>query len=311
MSKKAQKTEEELAEELELETEVTEAASKDKNGPSADYEEADDEEGVVTEEEDEEEMEESIKVDFSDDLNALVEGTEGLTEGFKDKAATIFEAAVSAKFNEYKEALDEQFETRLQEETESVRSNIMEQVDDYLTYAVEQWIEENRIEVTNGIRTEIAEGFMTSLKNLFVENYMEVPESKVDLFEAVESKNSDLEEQLDEANSNLSKLQEEVETLYREKILAEASEDLAQTQAAKLEKLVEDIEFSDVKTFSKKVQTIKESYFNSTSKTIDLNEDNQTINSREEIVEEGNFGDDSISPQMKAYVQALSRTAKK
>lgn len=241
------------------------------------------------------------------DISRLIESEEGLSEEFKTKATFIFEAAVNLKVSEIESSLQEAYETRLLEETETIKSTLEEQVDNYLTYAVETWMEDNKVAIESSLRTQIAENFIGALKNVFVEHYVEVPESKVDLFDQIEKENSTLKEEAAKASRIADRLADRVDTLVREKIIYEASVGLADTQADKLKKLAEDIEFADEDTFSKKVETIKEFYLSSNSNVSDTtlteNADNSYF-STETIVEEDTS---DVSPEMKQYLNALSR----
>ena len=202
-----------------------------------------------------------LKVDFKADLNALVESEATLSEEFKAKTAVIFEAAVKAKLSEEIDRLEEAYQTELAEEIASTKADLVEKVDSYLNYVVETWMEENKLAVQAGLRTEIAETFMGKLKDLFVESYVEVPESKVDLIDELATANEELEENFNEAMAKSIALAEEVEGLKRAAIIREAARDLAETQVEKLKTLVEDVDFEDEETFASKVSTIKESYF--------------------------------------------------
>jgi hypothetical protein len=296
----------EAGEEEEEEEEVSEAKKSVKEMEHGDEEE-EQEEGAH---EDEEEEEEELKASYKEDLEVLVNSTEGLTEDFKDKATVIFEAAFTSKLREATEKLESEYEVKLTEETESIRTDLAEKVNSYLDYVVTEWVKENEVAIDAGLRSELTEDFMAALKTVFTENYIEVPESKVDLFEEVENKALELESQLQESTSVVSELKEQVEKLSREKILSEASENLATTQSVKLASLVEDVEFVDVDTFAKKVHTIKESYFSNKSEEKELNEENDEIIETKEIVEGGEDPLASLSPQMKKYHDSLSRLLK-
>lgn len=266
----------------------------------------------LTKEETDMEIEESNTQITSEDINQLIASEEGLTEEFKDKAAIIFEAAVSSKVNEIEATLSEQYETRLAEEVESVKSVLEEQVDSYLTYAVESWMEENKVAIESSLRTQLAENFISSLKNVFVENYVDVPDSKVDLFAQLETENSNLKEQTAKLNRIAESLADRVDTLVREQIVTEASAGLADTQVDRLKKLVEDVEFVDEATYRKKVATIKEFYLNGAQETEDTTLTEETDDSfvSTETIVEGESMDDNLSPEMKSYLTALSRMNK-
>lgn len=270
------------------------------------------EHGDEEDEEGEEEEEEELKASYKEDLDVLVNSTEGLTEDFKDKASIIFEAAFTSKLREATEKLESEYEVKLTEETESIRTDLAEKVNSYLDYVVTEWVKENEVAIDAGLRSELTEDFMSALKTVFTENYIEVPESKVDLYEEVEAKALELESQLQESTSAVAELKEQVEKLSREKILSEASENLATTQSVKLASLVEDVEFVDADTFAKKVKTIKESYFSNKSEEKELNEDNDEIIETKQIVEgeEKKEITDGLSPEMKKYHDSLSRLFK-
>ena len=202
-----------------------------------------------------------VDVDFKEDLNALVESEATLSDEFKAKTATIFEAAVNSKVTAEIERLEENYKTELEEELKSTREDLVEKVDSYLNYVVENWMEENKLAVETGLRTEIAEKFMNSLKDLFTESYIEVPESKVDLVDELSQEVTELEEALNASMAKAIQASDELETMKRNEVIREASKDLAETQVEKLAKLVGDITFEDEDTFAEKVKTVKESYF--------------------------------------------------
>ena len=204
--------------------------------------------------------------DFSDDLNALVESEATLSEEFKAKTAVIFEAAVKSKISEEVNRLETEYAEQLAEEVEATKSDLVEKVDSYLNYVVEQWMDDNKVAIQTGLRTEIAEGFMNKLKDVFTESYIEVPESKVDLVDELAEANEGLEAQVNEATAKAITLAEEVESFKRAAIIREASKDLADTQMEKLESLAESVDFDNEESFAQKVATLKESYFAKTDR---------------------------------------------
>ena len=238
-----------------------------------------------------------------EDLDLLISAEANLTEDFKAKASVLFEAAVSQKIVAEKARLEETYEQNLVEEVTEIRESLITKIDDYLNYVVESWVEENQIEVDSKLRTDIAEGFMSSLKNLFVESYIEVPAAKVDLFDELEKEASEVKENLEVATSEISTLSEKLEVLTREKIISESAKDLAATQVEKLKALTEEVEFVSEEAFAEKVATIKSSAFSSTSTEIVEDSDSET-----EVIVEGE-GDinENISKDMKNYLSALSR----
>ena len=201
------------------------------------------------------------QADFSSDLDALIESEATLSEEFKAKTAVIFEAAIKSKLAEEIDRLEDNYATELDEEVSATKADMVEKVDSYLNYVVEGWMEENKLAVQSGLRTEIAEKFMNSLKDLFTESYIEVPESKVDLVDELAEEVTELEEALNASTAKAIQVSEELEVMKRASVIREASKDLAETQVEKLAKLVENIDFEDEATFAEKVRTVKESYF--------------------------------------------------
>jgi len=271
---------------------------------------------LMAQDDDEEEVEESVDVnedetvakgstaesyDFEADLTALVSGDETLSEGFQEKAATIFEAAVKSKVSAEIDRLEEEYKVSLEEETADIKSTMIDKVDGYLNYVVERWMEENKLAVENGLRNEISESFMEALKGVFVEHYIEVPESKVDLVDDLANQVRELEETLTQETESNIRLNESVQAFQRAEIIAQASKGLAETEVEKLKGLVEEVDFEDAETFLKKVSTIKESYF---AKPIVQNtEEIEPMNEESEEVE--------LSASMARYSTAIKRTLNK
>lgn len=239
--------------------------------------------------------------DFSEDLNALVESEATLSEEFKAKTAVIFEAAVKSKLSEEIDRLESEYETQLAEEVSSIKTDLVEKVDSYLNYVVEQWMEDNALAIQNGLRTEIAEGFMGKLHDLFVESYVEVPDSKVDLIDELAADNEELEESYNDAVAKAMELAEELESYKRDAIIREASRDLAETQVAKLKSLVEDMDFVDEETFEAKVATVKESYFSKQTAQSVISEDMDF---------ETDVSEEDVSDVMAQYIQAIRKSQK-
>jgi len=237
--------------------------------------------------------------DFSDDLNALVESEATLSEDFKAKTAVIFEAAVKSKLSEEIDRLETEYAEQLAEEVEATKADLVEKVDSYLNYVVEQWMEDNKIAIQTGLRTEIAEGFMEKLKDVFQESYIEVPESKVDLVDELAEANEELEAQVNEATAKAMSLSEELESYKRAAVIREAAKDLAETQVEKLTSLAESIDFDNEKAFAQKVATLKESYFSKTKTADSIIED--TDDTSDEV---------EVSPMMEQYINALRKSNK-
>ena len=244
----------------------------------------------------------NYQVDFSDDLNAIMENEATLSEEFKEKTAVIFEAAIKSKLAEEIDRLEEKYNEELEAEINSTKEDLVEKVDSYLNYVVEGWMEENKLAVQTGLRTEIAENFMNNLKDLFTESYIEVPESKVDLVDDLADQVAELEESLNTTTASAIEMAEELEAYKRDAIIQEASRDLADTQVEKLKSLVNDIDFDNEETFAEKVATVKESYFAKT-KAVSESADFESDDEDGETVE--------VSGSMAQYISALNRTSKK
>lgn len=243
-----------------------------------------------------------IDGDFSEDLNALVESEATLSDEFKAKTAVIFEAAVKSKISTEINRLETEYAEQLAEEVSSTKNDLVEKVDSYLNYVVEQWMDDNKLAIQSGLRSEIAEGFMDKLKDLFVESYVEVPESKVDLVDELATANEELEEQYNEAVAKAMTISEELETYKREAIIREASKDLAETQVEKLTKLAESVEFESEEAFAAKVATLKESYFSQKTATSIIAEET-----------EDDTADNTVetSAAMESYLNAIRKTTNK
>jgi hypothetical protein len=254
----------------------------------------------------EEQVEETVETVISEeqvqeDLKALVESEANLSEEFKEKTATLFNVAVSARLSEEKLKLEEKYISELAEEVEGIRSELVEKIDGYLNYVVEQWMEQNELAVETGLRAEIAESFMAQLQQVFVEHYIAVPEGKEDLIDDLASKVDELEEQLQSSTEKSVKLAEEVETLRRAEIVREASEGLATTEAEKLAGLVESIDAEDAEDFAKKVAIVKEAHFTKSATVSESQEQHEDTSLTEET---------TTSPRMAAYLSAISRSVK-
>ena len=243
----------------------------------------------------------NYKTDFGTDLNALINDEATLSEEFKDKASIIFEAAINSKLADEVDRLEEKYNEELTEAIESQKSELVEKVDSYLGYVVEQWMEDNKVAIQSGLRTEIAENFMNGMKDLFTESYIEVPESKVDLVDELAETVDELEDKLNKTTAQAIQMQETLEGYQRDTIIRDNSRDLAETQVEKLKTLVADIDFEDEETFNKKVATVKESYFTK-----------KTTAGTEEVdgTEEGETPAE-VSDSMNQYLTALKTQIKK
>ena len=245
---------------------------------------------------------------YAEDLKVLADSEQELTEGFKAKVATLFEGAIANRVVEIKESLEAQYENDLQEEVGYIRESLVTKIDDYLSYVVETWIEENQEFVDNKLRTDITENFMKALQGVFTEHYIEVPDSKVDLVDQLSEEVASVKESLVDVEEKNVALAEELESLHREKILSEATTDLASTQVAKLSSLIEEVDFVDADTFASKVAVIKEGFFSdSDSKEEEVITESSDSTNVKTIVEGEIDPNSKLSGDMQRYISTLSR----
>ena len=246
---------------------------------------------------------EDLDLDVKEDMDAIMNGEE-LSEDFKTKPATIFEAAVSAKVisevNQRVDALEEEFKKEIQEAKEEYKSNMSEKVDGYLNYVVEEWMKENELAVERGIRSELVEDFMTGLKNLFQEHYIDIPEEKVDLVDDLFEKVEDLEKQLDETVNNSVEMKKELAEYKKQETLREVSEELADTEKEKLQKLSEGVDYEDSEQYKEKLEVIKENYFPKGEDTPQPLTEEVENNESDELVED-------VDASVSFYANALKR----
>ena len=245
-----------------------------------------------------EEVKEELKIDVSEDVAALVNGEE-LSEEFKTKAATIFEAAVVTRVKQEVAKLEEEFDTKLAEQVESIKEGMVEKVDGYLNYVVEQWMTDNELALENGMKAEIMESFVSGMKGLFEQHYIDVPAEKfdvlADLQEEAEFTKAKLDEQL-AANVELTK---KINEMTRMSTIAEASSGMADTDVEKFNALAEELSFEDIESFKTKLQTIKENYFGKKSTVVESVVTDEPVQLTEETK--------AVDPVMAHYLRALGR----
>ena len=240
-------------------------------------------------------------VDFGEDLDLIVSEEATLSDGFRDKAGAIFEAAYKSKVSAEIDRLESEYAQNLESEVNDLNESLVNKVDSYLNYVVENWVKENEVAIEQGLRTEIAEQFMDSLQSVFKEHYIEVPEGKADLIDDLADQVAELEEQLNKTTEDNIGLHEKAQSFERADIVRRQSSGLAETEAEKLASLVEDIDFDDAETFEMKVKTVKESYFEKeVSESVD--ESDALVGEEEPLVESSNL--------MNAYTQAISKHIK-
>ena len=243
--------------------------------------------------------------DLRKDIDSVFAADTNLSEEFKTQASKIFEAAVIARVNNEVEALTTELTEQNAAEFEILKEGLVEKVDSYLNYVIEQWMKDNEIGVEQGLRTEVAEDFMLGLKNLFQEHYFEVPEDRVDVLEDMSAKVDDANDKLDETIQANIALKAELDAIKRDRIIESACKDLTATDAEKMSKLLEGVEFDNEKLFTEKVKVVKENYFPgnapvSPEKTLE----EQVQNEGEKITEQ------VVPANMKMYTEALGRTVK-
>ena len=248
------------------------------------------------------EEEETIEYSVEDDINALVEGEE-LSEDFKAKAATIFEAAINSKVSGIKEELTASYEEKLVEEVASIKEELKDRVDSYLEYVADEWIAENQLAVEAGLKEEMTESFISGMKSLFEEHYVTIPEEKYDVIESMVDKLDEMEGKLNEQIEKNVALNKRLAESVSDVVFAEVTDGLAQTQKDKLAGLVENVEFESETAYREKLGTLKESYF-PTNKA--------QRNTAENLTEETGSTDftSSVSPSMESYLKTLNRVSK-
>ena len=245
----------------------------------------------------------AYEADFQEDLNALVSEEATLSDEFKAKAETIFEAAIKAKVKEESQRLQGEYETKLAEDTETHKAELVEKVDSYLNYVVEEWMQENKIAIERGIKGEIAEDFIGGLKKLFEDHYIDVPDEKYNVLEDQASKIEDLEKKLNEEIQKNVDLNKSNGELKKEEIIAKSSEDLTDVQKEKFNKLAEEVEYSNEEDFTSKVKTIKESYFGAKEEAKSNDIDDVAVGDGSEQVDPAD-----LTNSMAAYTAAISKT---
>lgn len=238
---------------------------------------------------------------MKEDVAEMFSGDE-LSEEFKERASTIFEAAVTARMNLETVRLEEEFATKLDEAVVAIQEEMTEKVDQYLDYVVEQWIEENKLAIEASIRTNVTEDFMEGLRNLFAESYINVPDEKLDVLGELQAQVEELEGKLDESVNKQLELQAILDEATKEATFDEVSEGLAATQVEKLRTLAEGLDFSDAETYAKKLNIIKDKYFSEKKEV-----------STGVVTEEAENGIDQpveVPAHMAHYVSAISRNVK-
>lgn len=244
-----------------------------------------------------EDKKDTQEVTLAEELTNLFEGAE-VTDELKAKIGTVFEAVLTSQVQEKETELQEAFDTKLEEAKTEAISDLEATVNKYLDYVIAEWVEENKLAIESGIRTEISEGLIVGLKDLLENHYVEVPEGKEDILKTAESKAANLETELHESIEKVAELKAQVEKFKRAEIMSVQCEGLADTQKEKLESLVEGVEFKDAETFEQKVKTIKESVFTAKSEEEAPEDKKDTLEEEAVNEEDGN--------RMSRYLKALN-----
>ena len=238
------------------------------------------------------------EIDVKEHVDALVAGEDSLSEEFKTKAATVFEAAIKSKVKEIGEEIQADYDKKLTEETSKSKDELVEKVDSYLAYVVEEWMKENELALERGIKGEIAEDFISGLKKLFEDHYIDVPDEKYNVLEDQSSKIEELKKKLNESIEKNVELSKSNGDLKRQDIIDVAASNLAETQKEKFNKLAEEIEYSNEEDFKSKVSTIKESYFGK----------KESASGIDDVAAESNSQPEDLTNAMAAYSAAISKT---
>ena len=298
------------AEEAETEDEVIEEEEATTDEVVAEEETATEEESeeVVAEAEEtseEEVIEEEETYDVEADVKALLEGEE-LSEEFQKKATTIFEAAIKSKVAEIKEELQESYATALVEELDKIKEGLTERVDAYLEYVADEWMQENALQVENGLKTEMTESFLSGMKTLFEDHYVTIPEEKYDVLNSMVDKLDEMENKLNEQIDRNVALNRRLAESNADGVFTAVAEGLADTQKEKLATLAENVEFESEEDYREKLETLKESYFPSKASAPKSTSENLS-----EEVSTDEVASVDTTPRMQAYLDILSRATKK
>ena len=302
------KEEEEVEGEVVAETEVSqdEVVSEEEDAVAEHH--TKDEEGNVIEHEEEvvaesESEQEEEMIDVEQDIQALLEGEE-LSEEFQNKARTIFEAAIRTKLSEIKEQVKVSYEEKLVEEVASIKEELKDRVDSYLEYVADEWVQENKIAIEHGLKSEMTESFLEGMRGLFEEHYVTIPEEKYDVIESMVDKLDEMEDKLNEQIEKNVALNKRLSESTADVIFADVTEGLAQTQRDKLASLIENVEFESEESYREKISTLRKSYFPDNAGVQRDNSENLTEGNQAEVSA-------SVSSTMEAYLKTLGRVSKK
>ncbi len=301
------KEEEEVEGEVVAETEVSQDEVVSEEDAVAEHHTKDEEGNVIEHEEEvvaesESEQEEEM-IDVEQDIQALLEGEE-LSEEFQNKARTIFEAAIRTKLSEIKEQVKVSYEEKLVEEVASIKEELKDRVDSYLEYVADEWVQENKIAIEHGLKSEMTESFLEGMRGLFEEHYVTIPEEKYDVIESMVDKLDEMEDKLNEQIEKNVALNKRLSESTADVIFADVTEGLAQTQRDKLASLIENVEFESEESYREKISTLRKSYFPDNAGVQRDNSENLTEGNQAEVPA-------SVSSTMEAYLKTLGRVSKK
>ena len=309
---------EEISEEEIVEQEIEESEESNEVIEETITEADDDEDGEEEEEGTKKPMNASYKkkvakedLDVQEHIDAMLSGQE-LSEEFQDKAKTIFEAAVLEKVNQVAEELESEYNEEFEKSVLEVRSQIAEKVDEYLSYVAKEWLDENKVAVENSLKLEIMENFVTGLKSVFTENYIDVPEEKMDLYQESLTSLQENEEALNDQIEKNVKLTQQIEGLQKESVIRTAVEGLTLQQSDKIRSLSEGVEFTSEEEYAEKINIIKENYFpteGAVSEDVLAEEEITAV--EDSVVIEDKVVAETMNPIMESYVRSLSRFSKK
>jgi hypothetical protein len=274
---------------------LSEEEDEEEDGEEDDDKEAEDESKKVKKESIDQKVD---ALDISKDVEALVVGEE-LSDEFKTKAATIFETAVKSKVREELEKIQEENDGVIQSLAEETMDSVVEKVDDYMNYVVEQWMSDNELAIERGLKGEIAEDFISGLKGLFEDHYIDVPDEKYDILESNLSKIEELEDKLNKQMEENVQLKKAKGELVKESMIADIADGMTDTETEKFQSLVEDVEFSDEESYKEKLQTVKESYFGTGAV--------ETKSSDIVLTEEGTQQNEDVTDSMAKYLRAIKK----
>ena len=287
----------------EMESKSKKEAKEKKEGkpPWLDKDKDDDDDEDDKDESKAKKEEKEIEIDVSEDVSALIDGEE-LSEEFKTKATTIFEAAVKSKISKIRKQIRDESKKDIEDRTEAMQKEMTEKMDEYMNYVVKEWMEENKLAVETGVRNEVTESFISGLKKLFEEHYIDVPSEKEDIFESLVQEVAELETKLDEQTQKHMDTAKELNTYKAKDIFHEITDGMVDTDIDKMKELTEDVDYESDEQYKEKLNIIKNSYFKSDKK---LDDNKKTAGTNKKIA------DGTSDGQMDSVMSAISNLSKR